>query len=262
MSTRSSRHWRDVFKHYLASARVSVLAQLLRDEIHWNINANSTILMSNVDTAVEILQWYTDSHKHGLPIPVIVIAQELTETTNIEPLNKRLPSAAQIRSLEQLGDNEFTHAFLHIHTDRSERDLLKLFQQVHKLLGANGRLVVSRRKRDGLANILHAAGVQLPGRQQGSGFATSRLDDDDGLALIASQAGFSQNRIIGPEKPYILQGEQLQHLLDDMRVALTPSLDSYNGGSGWRSDFEKAARKEMTEHGGISLIATAIVATK
>jgi hypothetical protein len=217
--------------------------------------------MSNVDTAAEILQWYTDSHEHGLPRPAIVIAQELAETTNVKSSSTTLQLATRIRPLEQLGDNEFTHAFLHIHTDRSEHELLRLFQQVYKLLAPNGKLIVSRRKRDGLAVILHAAGVQLPGREQGSGCATSRVEDD-GLALIASQAGFSRKRIISLEKPYSLQGEQLQHLLDDTKVALTPNLGSCNDGGGWRLDFDNAAKRETTEHGGIFLIANVIVATK
>lgn len=261
MSTLSSRSWRDIFKNHLASARVSVLAQLLRDETPWNIDANSTILTSNVDTAAEILQWYTDSHERGLPMPAIVIAQELAETTNVESLTTRFHSSTRIRSLEQLCDNEFTHAFLHIHTDRSEHDLLKLFQQVYKLLASNGKLIVSRRKRDGLADILHAAGVQVPGRRKVSSAATPGVEDD-GLALIASRAGFPRNQITFLEKPYTLQGEQLQHLLDEMKLALTPNLGSCNNGGRWRLDFDNAAKREMAEHGGISLTANVIVATK
>ncbi len=139
---------------------------------------------------------------------------------------------------------------------------MKLFEHVYETLALNGKLVVSRRKRDGLAGILSAAGVQVPGRQQESSMAVPKLEQDDGLALIASVAGFTRDQVMSLEKSYMLEGEPLQYLLDGMKAALLPSLGPCDDGGGWRRDFDDAARREVTQHGGVLLIANIMAATK
>lgn len=262
MSTSPSLSWRNLFRRYLASARVSVLAQLLQDDIFHNFDSTSTLLMSNVDTATELLRWYAEVHEHGSSMPVLLIAQELSETTDIEPLNKRFGLTADVQSPQQLGSySNLTHAFLHIHTDRSEHDVLNLLQRVYGLLTPDGKLAISRRKRDGLADILYAAGVPVPGRRRGCGTATP-TSEDDGLASIASAAGFAPNQITSLEKKYILQEEQSQRFLDDVKAVMTLSINYRNNDEQCGSKFDNAVEREMKEHGGILLVATVVVATK
>lgn len=246
--------WRSLFRQYLASARVAVFDQLLRDEIQ-GIDGTSKILISNVDTTERLLERYTElSGSTGLPS--IVVAKELTETTALDQLNDQQQSATRIISLEQLGRSDLTYAFLHIHTDRSELDILRLLRQVYDSLATNGKLFVSRRNRDGLEKILHAAGVKVPG------WASSLDGSEDRLRALAAEAGFRQNGIRTLEKTYLASSDELQLSIEGFRTTLAAELDSCEPDSGWRATFDSAAHVEMTEHGGVLLIANVLIATK
>jgi hypothetical protein len=172
-----------------------------------------------------------------------------------------LQSGIRVKSTDQLGENKFTHAFLHVHTDKSERDILDLLRQVYQLLGPNGKLVLSRRKRDGFAEILHAAGMQVPGRQQGSNVSPPS-DQDDGLAALVAEAGFPRSEILRTEKSHLTIQFRSDAFLVGAKSALVPNLGSCDEGAGWKAAFDDAANREIAEHGGVLLTASVVVATK
>lgn len=231
-----------------------MLDQLLQDEIQ-GMDSTSKILMSNADTTSRLLERYEEFNE-GPALPSIVIAEELTESTTLDQLSVRQQSAARIVSLENLGAKELTHAFLHIHTSRSEQDIHLLLREVYDSLATNGKLFVSRRKRDGLAEILHASVVEVPGRKSNAELLQDRL------AAIATEVGFLNTNMRSLEKSYLVSNDELVSFLGHLRTTLAVELDPCEPGSGWRADFDDAADSETTEHGGVLLIADVLMATK
>ena len=225
------------------------------------IDTNSKILMSNIDTAIELLKLYAEASNKEASLPYVVVAQQLTEANSQYDNNERLQTAIRVESMDQFGDNEFTHAFLHVHTDKSERDILDLLRQVYQLLGPNGKLILSRRKRDGFAEILHAAGVQVPGRQEGSNVSPAS-DQDDGQVVLVAEAGFPRNEILSIEKSHLTMQYRSDAFLIDVKSALVPDLGPCDEGAGWKAAFDDAANREIAEHGGVLLTASVVVATK
>ena len=262
MSSYSRDSWRVIFKNYLASARVSIFRQVLQDELDMDVDSNSKILMSNTDTAVELLKLFAQSNDEEASLPVVIIAQELTEA-NYQHDNddERRQKAISVLSVDQLRKHKLTHAFLHIHTDKSERDILDLLRLVFQRLDPNGKLILSRRKRDGFAEILHDAGVQVPGRQQRSD-VSSPSNEDDVLTSLVAEAGFLRNKISSIEKSHLVMEGPSDTFVLDVKRALEPTLGPCDEGAGWKAMFDDAATREIAEHGGVLLVANVVMATK
>ena len=258
----SSKHdWRHLFKEHLASARVSILHQVLASEnSSLNVDSTSRILISNVDTAEILLHWYTDeTHEPAHPPPSITIAQELAESSDLASRGRHLQSVAQVRSIEDLTEGDFTHAILHIHTDRGESDVLRLLHRIHDSLTPGGALVLSRRKRDGVAGILHAAGIRVPGRPDAN---ANTSEPDKTLPNLALKAGFDRERILELEKSHLATGKDAEDLLSALQSALALSLGNCKNGSHWEAEFDAATVREMGEHGGLLLLASVIIVRK
>ena len=185
MSDPAIPDWRSLFKAHLASARVSVLRQVLESERGpLNITPTSRILVSNFDTAGALLEWYTEMNNFVEPLPRIAVIKEHAE---LNVLHGYLQPVAEMRSIRSIADNEFTHAILHVHTDLGDNELVELLGLVHYSLVSDGVLVLSRRKRDGMAEILHAAGVKVPGRKSGDADSTSIAKEDETFMSLELQ---------------------------------------------------------------------------
>ena len=261
MSSYSRDSWRIIFKNYLASARVSIFRQVVQDELYMEFDSNAKILMSNTDTAIELLKLFAQSNDEEASLPVVIIVQELTETNYKHDNDEKRQNAISVLSIDQIGEHELTHAFLHIHTDKSERDIIDLLRAVFQLLGPNGKLILSRRKRDGFAEILRAAGLQVPGRQQGSN-VSSPSNEDDGLTSLVAEAGFLRNKISSIEKSHLAMQGPSDTFLEGVKSALEPNLGPCDERAGWMAMFDDAASREIAEHGGVLLVANVVMATK
>jgi hypothetical protein len=258
MSLPPNPSWRSVFRQHLTSARLSVLDQILSTVSGLTIDASSKILISNTDAAERLLNWYTEFNNEAT-LPSIVIAQELTETTVIDPCNAILQSAARILPLEHLSGHKFTHTILHIHTDRSQDSILQLLTEMHRLLATGGQLILSRRKQDRLAEILHTAGVHVPG---GKGDLPKADPLDERLAMLVAEAGFAQSGISKRQESYIVSSEGLEQLFGILKTALSAELGVCAEGSGWKARFDDTIDREATGRDGTLLVADVLIATK
>lgn len=260
MSLSDYTSWRGLFKDYLATARISILNQFLEDS-DLGIQPESVILMSNVDTAAILLQWHSATNKtsHGLPETLIV--RELAETTNIDDIDAQLRPAIRSVPTVELKHHRASHAIMRIHTDRTEGELLDLLQQFNDSLAPDSKLILWQRNRDGLAEIFHAAGLQVPGGLGTSGGSVYESRLCHGLRSTVEKSGF-YTQVQECEYSYVAYQTHPQHLTDELKRLFSASLGECEEHKGWEQRLGHAVSKEVAAYTGVSLTAAVVTATK